>query len=173
VSYPGIRRLFNNFQLKVGGLFGMCQAWAKDISPPLDLDIWHNHVHFGFVWESNVGFQMYPALLYDTLKRSNAHWMRLLVIRFCFHFLTFSLNPVRVYLARSDYIILHATWLANCSFNWRQITSIVTSGNRVMNALEINDLFEGESPAGQLYVRLKELGMTVEREWWIDEEGIA
>jgi hypothetical protein len=24
---------------------------------------------------------------------------------------------------------------------------------------------------GQLYVRLKELGITVEREWWIDEEG--
>jgi hypothetical protein len=40
-----------------------------------------------------------------------------------------------------------------------------------MNALEINDLFEGESPAGQLYVRLKELGIAVEREWCIDEEG--
>ncbi|NIN66310.1 MAG: hypothetical protein GTO63_16790 [Anaerolineae bacterium] len=42
-----------------------------------------------------------------------------------------------------------------------------------MNAHEINDLFEQESPVGQLYVRLKELGITVEREWWIDEEGIA
>jgi hypothetical protein len=42
-----------------------------------------------------------------------------------------------------------------------------------MNAVEINDLFEQESPAGQLYVRLKELGVTVEREWRIDEEGIA
>ncbi len=42
-----------------------------------------------------------------------------------------------------------------------------------MNALEINDLFEQESPAGQLYVRLKELGIPVEREWWIDEEGTA
>jgi len=42
-----------------------------------------------------------------------------------------------------------------------------------MNAHEINDLFERESPAGQLYVRLKELGITVEREWWIDEEGIV
>jgi hypothetical protein len=42
-----------------------------------------------------------------------------------------------------------------------------------MNAVEINDLFEQESPAGQLYVRLKELGITVEREWWIDEEGVA
>jgi len=40
-------------------------------------------------------------------------------------------------------------------------------------AVEINDLFEQESPAGRLYVRLKELGITVEREWWIDEEGIA
>ena len=42
-----------------------------------------------------------------------------------------------------------------------------------MNAHEINDLFEQESPVGQLYVRLKELGITVEREWWIDEEGTA
>jgi hypothetical protein len=42
-----------------------------------------------------------------------------------------------------------------------------------MDALEINDLFEQESPVGQLYVRLKELGIQVEREWWIDEEGIA
>ena len=40
-----------------------------------------------------------------------------------------------------------------------------------MNAHEINDLFKQESPAGQLYVRLKELGIRVEREWWIDEEG--
>jgi len=50
---------------------------------------------------------------------------------------------------------------------------IITSGDRFMNAHEINDLFEGESPVGQLYVRLKELGIAVEREWWIDEEGIA
>jgi hypothetical protein len=42
-----------------------------------------------------------------------------------------------------------------------------------MEALEINDLFEQESPVGQLYVRLKELGIAVEREWCIDEEGIA
>jgi hypothetical protein len=40
-----------------------------------------------------------------------------------------------------------------------------------MNAYEINDLFEQESPVGQLYVRLKELGIQVEREWFIDEEG--
>jgi len=50
---------------------------------------------------------------------------------------------------------------------------IVTSGDRFINAHEINDLFEGESPVGQLYVRLKELGIAVEREWWIDEEGTA
>jgi hypothetical protein len=42
-----------------------------------------------------------------------------------------------------------------------------------MNALEINDLFEQESPVGHLYVKLKEMGIQVEREWWIDEEGIA
>jgi hypothetical protein len=59
------------------------------------------------------------------------------------------------------------------SLRWRRITFIVTSGDRFMNALEINDLFEQESPAGQLYVRLKELGIPAEREWWIDEEGIA
>jgi hypothetical protein len=56
---------------------------------------------------------------------------------------------------------------------WRRVTFIVTSGDRFMNAHEINDLFEQESPVGQLYVRLKELGIQVEREWWIDEEGIA
>jgi hypothetical protein len=50
---------------------------------------------------------------------------------------------------------------------------IITSGDRFTNALEINDLCEGESPVGQLYVRLKELGIAVEREWWIDEEGTA
>jgi hypothetical protein len=55
----------------------------------------------------------------------------------------------------------------------RRVTFIVTSGDRFMEALEINDLFVQESPVGQLYVRLKELGIAVEREWWIDEEGIA
>jgi hypothetical protein len=56
---------------------------------------------------------------------------------------------------------------------WRRVTFIVTSGDRFMNAVEINDVFEQESPVGQLYVRLKELGITVEREGWIDEEGTA
>jgi hypothetical protein len=56
---------------------------------------------------------------------------------------------------------------------WRRVTFIVTSGNRFTSALEINDLFEGESPVGQLYVRLKGLGITVEREWWIDDGGTA
>jgi hypothetical protein len=50
------------------------------------------------------------------------------------------------------------------------VTFIVTSGDRFANAVEINDLFVQESPVGQLYVRLKELGIPVEREWWIDEE---
>ena len=50
---------------------------------------------------------------------------------------------------------------------------IITSGDRFVEAHEINDLFEQESPVGQLYVRLKELGIAVEREWWIDEEGVA
>ena len=56
---------------------------------------------------------------------------------------------------------------------WRRITFIVTSGDRFMSAHEINDLFEQQSSVGQLYVRLKELGIQVEREWWIDEEGTA
>jgi hypothetical protein len=42
-----------------------------------------------------------------------------------------------------------------------------------MNAHEINDLFEQESPAGHLYAKLKEMGVPVEREWLIDEEGTA
>ena len=50
---------------------------------------------------------------------------------------------------------------------------IVTSSDRFTNAHEINDLFEQESPVGQLYVRLKEMGIQVEREWWINEEGTA
>jgi hypothetical protein len=56
---------------------------------------------------------------------------------------------------------------------WRRITFIVTGGDRFMQAVKINDLFEQESPAGRLCVRLKELGIRVEPEWWIDEEGTA
>ncbi len=59
------------------------------------------------------------------------------------------------------------------SLRWWRVTFILTTGDRFMNALEIDDLFEQESPAGQLYVKLKELGIQVEREWFIDEEGIA
>jgi hypothetical protein len=59
------------------------------------------------------------------------------------------------------------------STRWRRVTFIVTTGDRFMSAHEINDLFEQESPAGQLYVKLKEMGILVEREWWIGEEGTA
>ncbi len=59
------------------------------------------------------------------------------------------------------------------SARWRRVTFTVTTGDRFTCAHEINDFFEQESPAGQLYVRLNELGIPVEREWWIDEEGIA
>jgi hypothetical protein len=59
------------------------------------------------------------------------------------------------------------------SARWRRVTFLVTSGDRFMEALEINDLFEQESPAGQLYVKLKEMGIPVEREWFIDEQGVA
>jgi hypothetical protein len=57
------------------------------------------------------------------------------------------------------------------SHRWRRITFIVTSGDRFMQATEINDLFEQESPAGRLYVKLKEMGVPAEREWLIDEAG--
>jgi hypothetical protein len=40
-----------------------------------------------------------------------------------------------------------------------------------MQAVEINDLFEQESPAGRLYVKLRELGLEVEREWMVNEAG--
>jgi hypothetical protein len=53
---------------------------------------------------------------------------------------------------------------------WRRVTFIVTGGDRFMEAIQIKDLFEQEGPAGQLFVRLKELGIQVEREWWTDEE---
>ncbi len=42
-----------------------------------------------------------------------------------------------------------------------------------MNALEINDLFEQESPAGRLYVTLHEMGLEVEREWMVNEGGLS
>ena len=53
---------------------------------------------------------------------------------------------------------------------WRRVTFIVTGGDCFMEAIQINDLFEQEGPADQLFVRLKELGIQVEREWWTDEE---
>jgi hypothetical protein len=40
-----------------------------------------------------------------------------------------------------------------------------------MHAAEINDLFEQESPAGRLYVKLREMGLEVEREWMVNEAG--
>jgi hypothetical protein len=70
-----------------------------------------------------------------------------------------------------------ARWNTSCrpvvSGRWRRVTFIVTSGDRFMQALEINDILEQESPVGQLYVRLKELGIQVEWEWLVSHEGIA
>jgi hypothetical protein len=40
-----------------------------------------------------------------------------------------------------------------------------------MQAAEINDLFEQESPAGRLCVKLREMGLEVEREWMVNEAG--
>ena len=42
-----------------------------------------------------------------------------------------------------------------------------------MEAVEINDLFEQESLAGRLYVKLREMGMEVEREWMVNEGGVS
>ena len=47
---------------------------------------------------------------------------------------------------------------------WRRVAFIVASGDRFMEAVEINGLFEQESPVDQLYDKLKELGIPVERE---------
>lgn len=48
------------------------------------------------------------------------------------------------------------------SHKWRRITFIVTSGDRFEDALEVNDLFDGESSQGRIYVQLKEAGYSVE-----------
>jgi hypothetical protein len=55
------------------------------------------------------------------------------------------------------------------SNKWRRIAFIATTGDRFENALEINDLFDRESPMGQLYVKLKEEGYTVEQFWMVRE----
>jgi hypothetical protein len=56
------------------------------------------------------------------------------------------------------------------STNWRRITFIATTGDRFESAEEINDLFERESPAGRLFVTLKEMGIHAERDFWIKEQ---
>ena len=47
------------------------------------------------------------------------------------------------------------------------------SGDRFMQAAEINDLCEQESPAGRLYVKLREMGLEAEREWMVNEGGVS
>jgi hypothetical protein len=42
-----------------------------------------------------------------------------------------------------------------------------------VDAHEINGLFEQESPAALLYVKLTELGVRVERNWLVSQERIA
>ena len=56
---------------------------------------------------------------------------------------------------------------------WRRVTFIVTSRDQFVERVELNDLFEQESPPGRLYMKLKERGIPAEREWWINEEGTA
>ena len=55
------------------------------------------------------------------------------------------------------------------SHKWRRITFIETTGDRFENALEMNDLFDKQSPLGRLYVTLKEEGYTVEQYWHLAE----
>lgn len=55
------------------------------------------------------------------------------------------------------------------SHRWRRITFITTTGDRFENAVEINDLFDHESPLGRLYVKLKEEGHQVEQFWTVQE----
>lgn len=55
------------------------------------------------------------------------------------------------------------------SNKWRRITFIETTGDRFENAVEINDLFDRESPMGRLYVTLKEEGYEVEQFWNVSE----
>jgi hypothetical protein len=57
------------------------------------------------------------------------------------------------------------------SYNWRRISFIYTTGDRFEQAEEINDLFEDQSPAGRLYVTLKEDGFHPERDWPLREKG--
>jgi hypothetical protein len=59
------------------------------------------------------------------------------------------------------------------SYNWRRITFITTTGDRFEAAEEINDLFEDKSPAGRLYVMLKEEGFHPERNWPLREQGVT
>jgi hypothetical protein len=59
------------------------------------------------------------------------------------------------------------------SYNWRRITFIVTTGDRFEAAEEINDLLEDQSPAGRLYVTLKEAGLHAERNLAVKEKGVS
>jgi len=59
------------------------------------------------------------------------------------------------------------------SYNWRRITFITTTGDRFEAAEDINDLFEDESPAGRLYVTLREDGFHPERDWPMREAGVT
>jgi len=56
------------------------------------------------------------------------------------------------------------------SNKWRRITFIVTTGDRFENAVEVNDLFDRESPLGRLYMKLKEEGHSVEQFWNVQED---
>ena len=55
------------------------------------------------------------------------------------------------------------------SHKWRRITFLQTTGDRFEDALEINDLFDKQSPLGRLYVTLKEEGYNVGQHWHLAE----
>jgi hypothetical protein len=72
-SYAGIKRLLDDFQLKIYYLLRMSQARARDTSAALDLNIGDNDVHFRLLRQANSGFQPYLAVLDYTLISNNTH----------------------------------------------------------------------------------------------------
>jgi hypothetical protein len=72
-SYAGIKRLLDDFQLKIYYLFRVSQVRARDTSAALDLNIGDNDVHFRLLRQANSGFQPYLAVFDYTLIGNNTH----------------------------------------------------------------------------------------------------
>ncbi len=60
------------------------------------------------------------------------------------------------------------------SLRWRRITFIHTTGDRFLQAAEINDLYvDGDGYVDRLYVALKERGIQAERHFQVHEAGMV